>query len=57
VEDGSYSMENYWRYSTQGAKKDGGTGKQCLILQNKGRKDGGDEGAGADLQTIKGLPF
>jgi hypothetical protein len=44
VEDGNYSMEDYWRYSTQGAKKDGGIRKQCLILQNKGRKEGGDEG-------------
>jgi hypothetical protein len=44
-------------YSTQGVKKDGSTGKQCLVLQYKGRKREEMRGEGADLQTIKGLPF
>jgi hypothetical protein len=49
VEDGDYSMEDYCHYSPQGGKKDGGTRQQCLVLQNKSRKEGGDEGR-------KGLP-
>jgi hypothetical protein len=44
VEDDDYSMEDYWHYSTQGVKKDGGIRQQCLVLQNKSRKEGEDEG-------------
>ncbi len=44
MEDGSYSMEDMWHCSTQGAKGGGGIGKECLVLHDRGRKEGGDEG-------------
>ncbi len=56
MEDGSYSMQDMWHSSTQGAKGGGDIGEDCLVLHEVENREE-MRGEGVDLKGENGLLF